>query len=181
MSIEPARKCYKFHYPSFIGDITVYGDDKENIVGLRMVSQKHFDNEYAFKTAKTERLKVFDLAEKWLDRYFKGKKPKTDEIPINPSGSEFQREVWRILCKIPYGHYTTYGAVAREVARRRDIPAMSAQAIGGAVARNPILIIIPCHRVIAGNGKLTGYAGGLPVKNKLLKHENVNQSKLYRF
>ena len=103
-----------------------------------------------------------------------GERPKISELQLAPIGSNFRQEVWKILCKIPYGQVTTYGDIAKKIAQRRGVAKMSAQAIGGAVGHNPISIIIPCHRVIGTNGNLTGYAGGIETKSKLLQHEGVN-------
>ena len=87
--------------------------------------------------------------------------------------------VWTILCTIPYGKVITYGEIAKKISKAMNKDKMSAQAVGNAVAHNPILIIIPCHRVIGANGNLTGYAGGLDIKMRLLKHEGVDISKLF--
>ena len=87
--------------------------------------------------------------------------------------------MWRHLLAIPYGETATYGAIARAVAREMGRERMSAQAVGGAVGRNPISIIIPCHRVVGANGNLTGYAGGLNRKIKLLTCEHVDMSRLF--
>ena len=81
--------------------------------------------------------------------------------------------VWNILNQIPYGEVTTYGEIAREIAKQKGIVRMSAQAVGGAVGRNPISIIVPCHRVVGSNGALTGYAGGLERKSALLSLEKI--------
>ena len=106
----------------------------------------------------------------WLDSYFSGD-PAEVTFPLNPHGTAFQKQVWEILLTIPYGKTTTYGAIAREMARRAGREKMSAQAVGQAVGKNPISILIPCHRVVGVNGKLTGYAGGLDRKEWLLRHE----------
>ena len=100
----------------------------------------------------------------WLDRYFAGERPDPSEIRLAPEGSQFQRKVWDELLKIPYGTTDTYGAIARRLHS-------GSQAVGGAVGRNPISIIIPCHRVLGADGSLTGYAAGLAVKEKLLEIE----------
>ena len=92
-------------------------------------------------------------------------------MPLKPQGSEFRQVVWQILCEIPYGQTTTYGAISKEAAKRLGKKSMSAQAVGGAVGHNPISIIIPCHRVVGSDGSLTGYAGGIDKKIKLLQHE----------
>ena len=86
-------------------------------------------------------------------------------------GSEFAKQVWNILCEIPYGETITYGEIAKKLAKMRGVERMSAQAVGGAVGHNPIAIIVPCHRVLGANGKLTGYAAGLDIKTKLLELE----------
>ena len=82
--------------------------------------------------------------------------------------------MWELLCAIPYGQTTTYGAIARQLAARRGLPRMSAQAVGGAVGRNEISIIVPCHRVVGADGSLTGYAGGIGKKARLLALEHVD-------
>lgn len=112
-------------------------------------------------------LPVLRSVQAWLDGYFQGKPPKIT-FPLSPSGTEFQHQVWDILLQIPYGKTCTYGEIARQITHK-----MSAQAVGQAVGRNPISIIIPCHRVIGKCGKLTGYAGGLDKKKWLLHHEEV--------
>ena len=108
----------------------------------------------------------------WLDAYFRGEKPGTLP-PMVLTGTPFQRSVWALLSEIPYGETTTYGALAKEVAKRLGKKKMSAQAVGGAVGRNPISILIPCHRVIGADGSLTGYAGGVEKKAALLKIEGI--------
>lgn len=111
-------------------------------------------------------LPIFAETRRWLDLYFSGKNP--DFLPtLSPQGTPFQLKVWRELLTIPYGQTTSYGEIARRLQCR------SAQAIGQAVHRNPIAIIIPCHRVIGANGSLVGYASGLDIKRKLLRIENV--------
>ena len=96
-----------------------------------------------------------------------------------PKGSEFRRIVWTLLCEIPYGTYTTYGELAGRAAARMGRESMSSQAVGGAVGHNPISIIIPCHRVVGMDGSLTGYAGGIKNKIKLLELEGADLSHLF--
>ena len=124
-------------------------------------------------------LPVFSTTRDWLDRYFAGEKPSPSELPLHPIGGEFRQQVWRLLCQIPYGEITTYGTLAKELAARMGRNSMSGQAVGGAVGHNPISIIIPCHRVVGANGSLTGYAGGIPTKIKLLEHEGADLSRLF--
>lgn len=110
---------------------------------------------------------------RWLDIYFTGREP--DFMPpLAPVGSEFRRAVWDILLQIPYGRTTTYGEISRQLAEKRGIARMSAQAVGGAVGHNEISIIIPCHRVVGTNGSLTGYAGGVDKKLRLLELEGTD-------
>ena len=100
----------------------------------------------------------------WLTEYFQGNIPKKYP-PMKPQGTDFQKRVWDKLLEIPYGKTWTYGEIARELGGK------SAQAIGGAVGRNPISILIPCHRVVGADGSLTGYAGGVEKKAYLLNLE----------
>lgn len=92
-------------------------------------------------------------------------------MPLAPKGSEFRMAVWKILSEIPYGEVITYGEIAKQIARERGKERMSAQAVGGAAGHNPISVIIPCHRVVGSDGSLTGYAGGIELKKKLLELE----------
>ena len=100
-----------------------------------------------------------------LRSYFAGEREEFD-LPLAPEGTPFQREVWRRLCEIPYGETISYGELARRIGNPR-----ASRAVGLANGSNPIPIVIPCHRVIGSNGKLTGYGGGLPIKEKLLALE----------
>jgi methylated-DNA-[protein]-cysteine S-methyltransferase len=124
-------------------------------------------------------LPAFAAARTWLDRYFAGEKPGIADLPLAPRGTAFQTAVWDLLREIPYGELTTYGALAQAVAARLGKARMSAQAVGVAVGRNPVSIIIPCHRVVGADGSLTGYGGGLPLKIRLLEHEGADMSRLY--
>ena len=117
-------------------------------------------------------------AKRWLDLYFAGNKP--DFMPpLHPIGSAFRQAVWNILLQIPYGQTMTYGEIARQLAKKRGVSRMSAQAVGGAVGHNKISILIPCHRVVGTNGSLTGYAGGLDKKIKLLELEQADMSRFF--
>lgn len=120
---------------------------------------------------------VLGQTKRWLADYFAGRMPAIMALPVEPVGSDFRRLVWYLLCQIPYGHVKTYGELAKEAAQRLGKDTMSAQAIGGAVSRNPLPIIIPCHRVIGTKGTLTGYRGGVEKKAFLLHHEGFDKSR----
>ena len=113
---------------------------------------------------------VFQQTATWLDAYFRGEDPPVT-VPLALEGTEFQKMVWGILRSIPYGETRSYGSIAKELARLLGKEKMSAQAVGQAVGRNPVSILVPCHRVIGSNGALTGYAGGMEKKIWLLNHE----------
>ena len=116
--------------------------------------------------------RAFAETVRWLDAYFSGHDPGfVPELCLR--GTPFQRSVWEMLLTIPYGQTRTYGAIAKQLAAERGLPAMSAQAVGGAVGRNPVALIVPCHRVIGADGGLTGYAAGLTRKARLLELEGV--------
>ena len=117
-------------------------------------------------------------AKEWLSVYFSGKEPGFCP-PVHLDGTPFQLTVWKTLQKIPYGKTCTYGEIAKEIAVLKGLPQMSPQAVGGAVGHNQISIIIPCHRVVGTNGSLTGYAGGIEKKLKLLALEKVDTDKFF--
>jgi len=168
---------YKSEYKSPLGIITVCCDEDEKIVGLFFKNQKYFADNIDGKITENNNLKIFVTVKSWLDKYFAGKKPNIKEIPIKFIGNDFRKSVWKILYKIPYGTVLTYGDIAKQIAKQQGVSKMSAQAIGGAVEHNPISIIVPCHRVVGKNGKLTGYAAGLNKKKKLLELEQANMVK----
>lgn len=122
------------------------------------------------KHSKEKEVPIFEAVEKWLDIYFSGKEP--DFMPpVHMTGSPFRLSVWKLLQQIPYGETVTYGELAKMIAEQRGLSGMSAQAVGGAVGHNRISIIVPCHRVIGSDGSLTGYAGGVDKKRRLLALE----------
>lgn len=169
---------YGTHYKSHLGDILL-ASDKDNIIGLWIGKQKYIDKTMPKDIIQKDDIPVLREAVAWLDDYFAGRKPKVSSLPLALKGSEFRKQVWQILTEIPYGELATYGNVAKEVAKRMGKDRMSSQAVGGAIGHNPISIIVPCHRVVGTNGSLTGYAGGIDIKVKLLKHEEVDMSGLF--
>ena len=122
-----------------------------------------------------DNLPLFALAKQWLEDYFTGIPRSAGELPLKAEGTPFQKVVWKILWTIPWGETCTYGEIAREAARMLGKERMSAQAVGQAVGKNPIWIIIPCHRCMGAGGKLTGYAGGIDKKAWLLRHEEEHR------
>ena len=163
---------YKTNYSSPVGLITL-ACDGNNLVGLWFEGQKYYGGTISNVMTEKSDLPIFDTTKKWLDRYFNGEKPAISELPLAPIGGAFRQAVWRILCEIPYGEVTTYGNIAKKMATKMNRESMSSQAVGGAVGHNPISIIIPCHRVVGANGNLTGYAGGVEIKARLLELEGV--------
>ena len=149
--------------------------DGTSLTGLWFDGQKYFDNTFVTEIPKRQ-LPVFELTAKWLDLYFAGQCPDFCP-PLKLKGSTFRRRVWEILQTIPYGSTMTYGEIAKMIADERGMERMSAQAVGGAVGHNPISMIVPCHRVLGKNGSLTGYAGGVELKEKLLKLEKCDIKK----
>lgn len=161
---------YVHHYASPLGGITIAGTENA-ITGLWFDNQKYFGSTLS-PSCEEKNLPVFKQADLWLDIYFSGKAPDfTPTIFFN--ATDFRRAIWEVLLKIPYGKTMTYKEIASEIARQRNVPKMSAQAVGNAVGHNPISLIIPCHRVVGADGSLTGYAGGIDKKAKLLELEKV--------
>ncbi len=161
---------YISYYNSPLGKI-VLAADEVGLTGLWFEGQKYFAL-YLDKDHEEKELPVLADAKRWLDIYFSGHEPDF-KLPLHFIGTPFQNEIWEILYSIPYGKTMTYGEIAKILADRRGIKQMSAQAVGGAVGRNEISIIVPCHRVVGANGNLTGYAGGLDKKIALLKLEGI--------
>ena len=159
---------YIQQYKSPLGSITMAADEKA-LTGLWFDGQKYFGETLPGEVEKKE-LPVFTQAKEWLDIYFQGKEPGFTP-PLNLSGTPFRREIWNILLSIPYGQNMTYGQIADVIARQKGLSRMSAQAVGNAVGHNPVSLIVPCHRVVGGKGQLTGYAGGVDRKEKLLALE----------
>ena len=126
-----------------------------------------------------EETPILAQTRRWLNLYFSGSVPDFTP-PLHPIGSDFRQEVWALLLQIPYGQTTTYGALAKQLAEINGGKHVSAQAVGGAVGHNPVSIIVPCHRVVGSDGSLTGYAGGIEKKIRLLTLENAEAANLYR-
>ena len=163
---------YYCTYESKIGLLYLISDGK-SLIGCYLEGQKYFlnkiDNYYL-----NEELNILVKSKDWLEKYFNGENPSIDEIPLNYIGTEFRKTVWEVLKEICYGELVTYRHIAEKIAKVKGLKTMSAQAVGGAVGHNPLLIFIPCHRVIGTDGSLTGYAAGLENKRFLLNLESDN-------
>lgn len=167
---------YTSKYKSPLGEIMIAADGK-GLTGLWFAGQKYFAL-YLDKENEEKEVQILKDAKKWLDIYFSGKEPNF-KLPLSFTGTDFQNEVWEILYSIPYGKLITYGEIANILAKRKGLKRMSAQAVGGAVGKNAISIIVPCHRVVGSNGSLTGYAGGVKRKKYLLELEKVDMCNLF--
>ena len=163
---------YYCTYESKIGLLYLISDGN-SLTGRYLEGQKYFpnniDNYYM-----NEELSILVKSKVWLEKYFNGENPSIDEIPLNYIGTEFRKTVWEVLKEISYGKLVTYKHIAEKIAKAKGIKTMSSQAVGGAVGHNPLLIFIPCHRVIGIDGSLTGYAAGLNNKRFLLNLESDN-------
>ena len=163
-------------YASPLGGILLAADEM-GLTGLWFDGEKYFADSLPAEHAEQE-TPILAETKRWLDIYFAGQQP--DFLPpLHPLGSAFRQSVWELLLQIPYGQTTTYGELARQLAKKQGLPRMSAQAVGGAVGHNEISVIIPCHRVVGTNGSLTGYAGGIDKKVKLLELEHADMRRFF--
>jgi methylated-DNA-[protein]-cysteine S-methyltransferase len=152
-----------------LGPITVAAEN-EALIGLWFFNQKYYPRSRRSEWIDKPDYPLFISLDAWLHDYFSGKNPKLD-FKLDPRGTVFQKRVWKMLLKIPYGKTSTYGAIAKALGAEKN---SSARAVGGAVGHNPISILIPCHRVIGASGNITGYAGGIDKKMALLQLEGVD-------
>ena len=159
---------YTHHYDSPLGEMLLASDGTV-LTGVWFVGQRFFARQLAEATCAVQR-PIFEEACRWLDRYFEGVDPGAAPA-LRLEGNPFQLSVWSLLQRIPYGQTTTYGALARELERRGGDQKVSARAVGGAVGRNPVSLMVACHRVVGSSGRLTGYAAGIDRKRALLHLE----------
>lgn len=157
---------YKTRYDSPLGSLTLVADG-EALIALTLPGQR-LEERHLPAGAAEERTPLLAQACEWLDAYFLGRQPQTIPFPLSPEGTAYQLRVWNALREVPYGKTVSYGDLAK-------LLSSSARAVGSAVGRNPISILIPCHRVLGADGRLTGYAGGLAAKQKLLNLEASGQ------
>lgn len=167
---------YNKKYQSPLGEITL-NSDGENLTAVCFKDGKDYGR---YITGSEEKnLPIFEETIKWLDIYFQGRNPEFIPKYKRNDITPFRQDVIDEMLKIPYGQIVTYNDIAKEIAKKRGLKRISAQAVGGAVGWNPICIIIPCHRVVGTNGSLTGYGGGIKNKVKLLELEGINMDKYY--
>lgn len=164
---------YQKKYRSPLGEMLLAADDR-GLVGIWFRGAEHFGRGLEPGSREGEHPFLLE-AERWLDCYFSGREPEF-QPPVHWQGTPFQQTVWELLRQIPYGSTVTYGTLAVYAAERLGRPGMSAQAVGGAVARNPLSVLVPCHRVVGADGSLTGYAGGLERKRWLLALEDAGKA-----
>ena len=162
------NKFSKIVYTSPIGLLSIVATD-QYLFGIWVEGQNHFERGLiADNIEEVKTHPVLNQAISYLDDYFLGQNPSLSELPLAPIGTDFEKKVWSYLREIPFGTTVTYGQIAK------DLSVASAQAVGGAVGRNPWSILVPCHRVLGANKRLTGYAAGLERKAWLLNHERAD-------
>lgn len=153
------KEKFYYTYETKIGSITIAG-------GLNVITMIKY-GKHSFSYLREQSNEILDKTAKELEEYLIGNRKQFD-VPFQMQGTEFQEKVWKALCTIPYGETRSYGQIAKQIGN-----AKASRAVGMANNKNPIMIIIPCHRVIGANGKLVGYGGGLELKKKLLEIEKV--------
>ena len=154
-------------YKSPIGILSLVADD-HYLFGIWVEAQSHFERGLSLgNLVEVESHPILNQIASYLDAYFKRQNQDLSQLPLAPVGSDFEKRVWNYLRGIPFGQTVTYGQIAK------DLQIASAQAIGGAVGRNPWSILVPCHRVLGAGKRLTGYASGIDKKAWLLKHEGA--------
>jgi len=159
-------------YQSPVGKIWIK-EENGTIIGLFLTDKENWEETKEF--VKTEETKVLQEARKQLQEYFNGSRKKFN-VPLNPHGTAFQQKVWKALQEIPYGQTRSYGEIAAAIGNPK-----ASRAVGGANNKNPIMIFIPCHRVIGADGSLVGFGGGIEVKKYLLELEQRNHQILLDF
>ena len=163
-----SKKYVKMLYKSPIGPLSLLADD-HYLFGIWIEEESDFEKGLSENDVTVvENHPILNQITSYLETYFKGQDQDLSEMPLAPVGSDFEKRVWNYLRRIPFGQTVTYGQIAK------DLQVASAQAIGGAVGRNPWSILVPCHRVLGAGGRLTGYAWGLEKKTWLLRHEGAS-------
>lgn len=169
-STRQSKTQYSCYYESVFGPLLLVCEE-DALTGIWFDKKASFDPSTITEATLKEDHPILVAAKKWLDAYFQEKKDLPRSFPIKPKGTPFQQLVWEQLKEIPFGAVTTYGDIAKKIAKQLGKQTMSSQAIGQALTKNPLPILLPCHRVIAANHALTGYGGGIEKKAWLLEHE----------
>ena len=162
---------HRARWTSPLGEVLLSANE-HFLTGLWFHDQKYAPEMFE-PTKSAEDSKVLHSTIEWLLQYFRGDAPEHQELQVQPVGTDFQQQVWRALLSIPSGKTTTYKELADNIKKPKAV-----RAVGTAVGRNPVSLVIPCHRVIGSNGSLTGYAGGLPRKEALLQLEGSVNTQL---
>lgn len=163
---------YSDSYSSPLGELILISDDN-SLKALCFPSNKYYQKLIPQNALFQPNLEILQKTKNWLDLYFNHKNPTLDNLILNPYGTTFQKTVWSELLKIPFGQTSTYGNITKNIQTTLAKTNLSAQAVGQAISRNPISIIIPCHRILNAKFQLTGYAGGINLKKKLLDFEGA--------
>jgi methylated-DNA-[protein]-cysteine S-methyltransferase len=165
MMMNTERLVAQMRLPSPVGPLTLAATDK-GLAFLLFQQPVHYDTALDVPLDATQRWLAAAAQE--LEGYWEGHHPKRFRVPLDLQGTSFQRAVWQALLEVPPGHTSTYGEIARKVGAPQ-----ASRAAGAAIGRNPVAIIVPCHRIIGRDGSLTGFAGGLERKEHLLQHEGA--------
>ena len=162
-------RCFHTWYDSPLGRLCLYSDGT-SLMGVEFEQSRHPGPATHMATERRADAMPFGIACRWLDAYFAGERPRPADIPMRLLGTPFQQRVWQRIASIPYGVTMTYGELARSVGS-------APRAVGGATGRNPLPLIVPCHRVVGTNGNLTGFGGGMRRKVWLLEHEGCDMTR----
>ncbi|MBW1606147.1 methylated-DNA--[protein]-cysteine S-methyltransferase [Lactobacillus sp. Sy-1] len=162
-----------YHYQTPLGEVTMISDE-HYLFGLWFTDQKYLGAGFDLGSIPINQSGPIKLAINWLTDYFNGDNPDVAMVPLSPQVTDFRNRVLRELIKVPYGQTATYKSISDSLQANQANKRNLSRAVGGAVGHNPIALIIPCHRIIGSNGKLTGYAGGIDRKRFLLALENTN-------
>lgn len=166
---------FKNYYQSPLGQITLLSDEK-NLLGMWFADQSYYGAGYNLEEVSQNLTQPIEKACQWLDDYFAGKNPKPAQVSLAPQATEFRQKVYQLLRQVPYGQTTTYKELSDHLQKNQPVKKNLARAVGNAVGHNPILLLIPCHRVLGSDGSLTGYAAGLERKKALLALEKGNSN-----
>lgn len=162
--------CFHTWYDSPLGRLCLYSDGA-SLIGVEFEQSRHPGPATRMATERRADAPPFGSTRRWLDAYFAGEQPRPADMPVRLLGTPFQRRVWRRIASIPYGTTVTYGEIARAVGS-------APRAVGGATGRNPLPLVIPCHRVVGADGSLVGFGGGMRRKAWLLGHEGCTMTRL---